>query len=391
MPELALNSYHTSDNWVPEISRIGGMGMLIALTAPRPLLNMNVDADFSTSSACETMVNAARPYYRLFNAEENVLHTIEKGRHNFTQRMREVTYGFADRWLKGNGDGFPIPETDFSEEIFDEEDPGLLVFEGGKIPSENAETVLSIWTTQAKTLRTALPHQLEQFQAKLQKALQMPPVPEPYAIKNDCGFLLTTDPGVQIAVFKIGTGPHAVLWLGGSDFNNKQQRPDVKKIAETATVFVIEPKGAGMADDMYILRHTPIVMGRPLCGMWAYDLLCTVNFLLSTQKYETISAAARSAEMGLACLIAAIFDPRLHSIAIEEMFTSFVQLVGYSNPAPQIPGILKSADIPHFIRAAGNNRVHIKNAYKDKEALLDGIHFLSKTTEDFFDDWVKGI
>ena len=36
MSELAINFYYSGDNWVPGISRLGGMSRLIALTAPRP-------------------------------------------------------------------------------------------------------------------------------------------------------------------------------------------------------------------------------------------------------------------------------------------------------------------------------------------------------------------
>ena len=132
MSQLALNGYYSGDNWVPGISRMGGMGNLIALTAPRAMLIMNVDADYCTSYACEQMVNGARPYYRLLGSEDKILHTIENGSHDYTKRMREDTYAFVDRWLKGTGDGFPVEETGVEEELLDVNDPALFVFEGGK-------------------------------------------------------------------------------------------------------------------------------------------------------------------------------------------------------------------------------------------------------------------
>ncbi|MCA9440368.1 MAG: acetylxylan esterase, partial [Candidatus Omnitrophica bacterium] len=85
MSELSINFYYSADNWVPGISRMGGMSSLIALTAPRSMLIMNVDADYATSYACEQMVNAARPYYRLLGSESQIFHTIEPGVHDYTQ------------------------------------------------------------------------------------------------------------------------------------------------------------------------------------------------------------------------------------------------------------------------------------------------------------------
>ena len=55
---------------------MGGMSSLIAITAPWPVLIMNVDADYATSYACEQMVNAARPYYRVLGVESRIQHTM---------------------------------------------------------------------------------------------------------------------------------------------------------------------------------------------------------------------------------------------------------------------------------------------------------------------------
>ena len=92
--------------------------------------------------------------------------------------------------------------------------------------------------------------------------------------------------------------------------------------------------------------------------------------------------------MGLACLMATLFEPRIHSAAIEQMFSSFAQLVGYSNPAPQIPGILKLADIQHLIREAGVERIALNNIHVDRTAAFDGIRASSERTADFFEAWL---
>ncbi len=386
MSELAVNAYYSADNWVPNISRMGGMGMLIALTAPRAMLVMNVDADYASSYGCEQMVNAARPFYRLLSSESRIHHMIEKGTHDYTRRMRETTYAFLDRWLKGTGDGFPVEEANLEAELFPEQNPALFVFEGGKVPEKGAETVRSFWTARAAALRAELPHRPEDLRAKLPRLLNMPPLEASETVADNRGFLLTTDPGVQIAVLRIGAGPRAVVWLGEADFDTECRRAEVQALARHATVFVVEPRGAGMHNEMHILRQATIVMGRPLIGLWAYDLLCVVDAVLRRSEYDSVRVAARGREMGLACLLAKLLDDRIQSAAIEGMFSSFVQLVGYPNPAAQIPGILRITDVEHLIRAAGSDSVHLNNV--ERSPWAGSITFSARPAAEFFVEWL---
>lgn len=389
MPELALNFYYSSDNWVPGISRLGGMGGLIALTAPRAMLVMNMDADFCTSYACEQMVNAARPHYRLLGTEDKILHTIGKGPHDYTREMREVTCAFVDRWLKQIGDGFPVPEADIEKDLFNEKDPALLVFEGGKISTNGAETVQTFWTAQATALRDALPENPQGLAAKLHDdLLRMPPLGVPNVVESGDGLLVTTDPGVQVAVRRLGSGHHAVIWVGERDFATEVQRKEVKNLATQATVFVLEPRGVATPDDLHILRHATIVMGRPLSGQWTYDVLCLVDHLARQRQFQSIRVAGRGLEMGLVCLLATLFDERIEAAGVEGMFSSFVQLVGHGNPASQIPGILRVADVAHIVNAAGTNRIQMNNLQRSKGAAK--ISSTAKRPPEFSLDWVKG-
>ena len=389
MSELAVNFFYSSDNWVPGISQMGGMSSLIAITAPRPMLIMNVDADYATSYACEQMVNAARPFYRVQGVESRIQHTIEPGTHDYTKFMRENTYAFVDRWLKGTGDGFPVEEPPLDSELFDENDPAILVFGGKGIPEEDAETVQSIWTARAAELRAGLPETPKALPEKIRELLRMPDLPAPEAVPTDRGFLLTTDPGVQVPVLRMGTGPQAVIWLGESDFETESRRSEVQALAKHASVFVVEPRGAGMSAEMHILRQAPIVMGRPLVGMWAYDLLCVVDFLEGQQEIDRIFVAGSGRETGLACLLASVLDERIKGAAIDKLFSSFVQLVGYGSPTPQIPGVLKVADVEHLVRCAGLDRVRLNNVKKSPWA--GALRSSRQPAVKFFEEWLASM
>ncbi|MCA9439457.1 MAG: hypothetical protein KC964_01525, partial [Candidatus Omnitrophica bacterium] len=309
------------------------------------------------------------------------------GVHDYTQGMRENTYGFLDRWLKGSGDGFPVDEPLLDEELFDVNNPEILVFGGEGVPEATAETVYSIWSKEAATLRSNLSNNPGALPGKLRTLLNMPDLSAAEAVPTDRGFLLTTDLGVQVPVLRIGAGSQTVVWLGEEDFETESKRPEVRTMAEHATVFIVEPRGAGMPGEMHILRHAPIVMGRPLVGMWAYDLLCVVDYLARRGDLNDILVAGRGREMGLACLLATVFDDRIESVAIDQMFSSFVQLVGSGNPASQIPGILKVADIEQMVHAAGPDRVHLNNTKKSKgSGELDSS---SLPVDEFFEEWIE--
>ncbi len=387
MSELAVNGYYSADNWVPGISHMGGMGCLIKVIAPRPLLVMNVDADYATSYACEQLVDAARPFYGLLGSDSCIQQTIEKGPHDYTRLMREASCAFLNRWLKGVGDGFPREEPSLEKDLFDEQDPALWVFAAGEIPREGAETVQSFWRAQAASLRAVLPDNPVGLPGKMRELVRMPSVVSSPMIPTDGGFLLTTDASLQVAVRRVGKGTRAVIWLGASDCDSEAQRAEVQSLARHATVFVVEPRGAGMKNEMHILRHATIVMGRPLSGMWAYDLLCTVDAISRNREFESIRVAGCGREMGLACLLATLLDDRIEAVAVDKMFSSFVQLVGYQNPASQIPGILRVTDVEQLVRAVGPNRVSINNLEESEWGRSLSSSF--KPSARFFAEWIR--
>ncbi|MEI2726455.1 MAG: hypothetical protein V9H26_23960 [Verrucomicrobiota bacterium] len=121
--------------------------------------------------------------------------------------------------------------------------------------------------------------------------------------------------------------------------------------------------------------------------MWAYDLLCLVDYLSQQKQYEKILVAGRGKETGLACLFAAVLDERIKGAAIDRMFSSFVELVGYNNPGVQIPGILGVTDVEHLMRAAGKERVRLNNLSKSQWS--GSLESSAKPPTRFFEEWLK--
>jgi hypothetical protein len=120
--------------------------------------------------------------------------------------------------------------------------------------------------------------------------------------------------------------------------------------------------------------------------MWAYDLLCVVDYLSQQKSHASVCVSARGYEMGLACLLAALQDSRIAGVAIDGMFSSFVQLVGHGSPTPQIPGILKVADVVHLVRAANDDRVRLNNS--PMSTWVGNLTSTNRPPAEFFSEWL---
>ena len=87
-------------------------GDLLAMIAPRALMVINATRDavqFSVAEAAKSIAYA-RSRFRLLNQEQRIRHVAIESGHDYNQQMRETMYGWLDRWLRGRGDGQPIPE-----------------------------------------------------------------------------------------------------------------------------------------------------------------------------------------------------------------------------------------------------------------------------------------
>ena len=85
---------------------------LLAMVAGRALLVVSATRDalqFSVGEAAKS-VAAARERFRLLGQEAKIRHVAIESGHDYNQPMREAMYGWVEKWLRGRGDGSPIPE-----------------------------------------------------------------------------------------------------------------------------------------------------------------------------------------------------------------------------------------------------------------------------------------
>lgn len=350
---------YSSDNWAPGVVQNGDMAATLAVIAPRPLLVLSVKEDYVNLEGSKSQVEQARGFYNALDAGAEISQFIAEGSHSYSKPMREAMYGFMDRWLKGIGDGSPQPEPE--TDPLPEDSKELLVFKGGKIPTEGAATVRSIWTNQALALRSALPAVDKTLPRTLrQEVLNLSPARKPVVRKVDGGWLMTTEPGIEIPVIPRGTARRTIVWITEKDPVAEADSEVVQALSKDATVYVVEPRCMSMFADRVLGNQGAILMGRPLTGMWSYDVLGVVEYLRRQEGRKSISIGAAGALPGLVALMVSVLEPRIQRVAIDGMFPTFVSMIG-KNPIAEIPGILRVTDVDQLVESAGANRVALNN------------------------------
>src|SRR5205823_4771489 len=94
-----------------------------------------------------------------------------------------------------------------------------------------------------------------------------------------------------------------------------------------------------------------VLLGKPLVGMWTYDVLCAFRYL-QEKRFKSVSVAGSGVYPGLVALLAVALEPQMKKAAIDGLFSSFVSIVG-QNWIAEIPGILRVADIEQLASLAG--------------------------------------
>jgi dienelactone hydrolase len=113
-------------NHVPGTSLVGDRSDVIAIQAPKPVLLMGAENDGEfPPDAMRLTHRKMEATWKLFGKDSDVAVQIFPGGHDYSRPMRERMMGFFDRYLRGVGDGAPVPEP--AIEILNPEDPGILV------------------------------------------------------------------------------------------------------------------------------------------------------------------------------------------------------------------------------------------------------------------------
>jgi dienelactone hydrolase len=370
---------------LPGAMRIAEEGDVLALVAPRALMVVSATRDayqFSVGEA-EKSIARARSVFRLYGVDDHLAHAVFDSGHDYSRPMREAMYGWMTQWLKNEGAGKPVPESNFTVETpedlrcftTDERPKGFL------FPPTFA-------AREAARLQTALasrkPDHVQAWESvavytrhQLEKAVfgGFPMLPEPKAQlgKTDLadgisttGLVLQPEPGMPLpAIMKSKAGgtdrrPACILLhldgktealrhpLAGAlvDKGWTVVAPDLRATGET------QPANDAVAGapDHNSAEHG-LWIGRPLLGQWVFEVSCLLDWLAMQPSLENRRLAVVGiGQAGVVALCAAgIFDDRVASAATVGSPTTFVTEQAF--PAGfrmglLAPGILELGDIP---------------------------------------------
>jgi dienelactone hydrolase len=361
-------------------------GAVLGLVAPRALMVVSATKDafqFSVGEATKS-IDYARAVFNLQAAGAKLAHRTFESPHAYSQPMREAMYGWMTKWLKGEGDGNPIPEP--PHDLDKPED--LACFPDGKRPAG----FLFPASFAAREARRALapfsdPH-LDHKEAWDSVALLMREVQLPYVLGDgkrqppvaklgkadetdgvtSTPLELTCEPGVILPTVirsKQGTGPArspAFLLLHIDGKAEALKHPLASALVERGVAVVAPDLRAtgttkppadaiATAPDHNSAEHA-LWLGRPLLGQWVFDMRSVLDWLAAQPDYDPRRLGVVGFGQGrIIAFCAAAIDARLFAVAALDALPTLITETAYppgTHMGLLAPGLLAVADVPHL-------------------------------------------
>ncbi len=378
---------------LPGALRFTEEGDVLGLVAPRALLVINATKDafqFSVGEAKKSL-ERTRAIYKLFNEEERLQHGIFESPHDYNQAMREAMYGFMTRWLKGEGNGSPIPEPKHQIEPVEE----LACWPPGKRPASflfapdlaarEANRLLAWQTTKPLDHRSAWEAHTVVMRAKLEEALGgLPPASDSKARQQDDQITLQPELGIEIvshvreATTKANGATAVVVHLDGAAkalaqplVNQLTMQGWAVVVPELRATGTAAPKNDAIAGapDHNSAEHG-LWIGRPLIGQWLADLRAVLQ-QLAPRPVTLIGVGQAGLLVGCA---AALLADRLRGLVLLDSPTSWVTSTAYPSGTRMgllAPGLLRAGDLPHLLASFAPNKLLVVGGFATTGKKLD--------------------
>jgi len=311
---------------------------LLAMLAPRPTLIVAVRGDFFPIEGTRETFAEARKLYRVAGAEGRIGLVEAAGTHGLSRPLREATYAWFDRWLKGVEGGRPAPEVAVTARPASD----LLACPDGQVGVSFGS-------------RPLLPMAMEEFRARgkrpavaLKELLRTSPDGIDYRLADGPGGARDGAPLVLLV-----NGNEAPGWGG--------ERGLLGALAGRGyAVKTLDPRGVGAlrvalrsAGDRYAdplsgveenLAYNAFLVGESLLSMRVADVLAAVARLSGAPGGRPIVLCGRR-DSALVALLAAALEPRIARVAVEDTMLSLLPLFEAGgtaiNAASILPGMLR--------------------------------------------------
>ncbi|MBZ2177567.1 MAG: acetylxylan esterase [Acidobacteria bacterium] len=319
--------------------------------APKPWLIGSTEEDFFTPAGAKVIYEAARSFYRIFDAESSVKWVVGPGGHGTPKEVRTALYGWFQQWLLG---GAGSTAEDPNIRMFTNEE--LLVLPTGQVATDLKSRDL-VELLRERRRENVRPGDLGAEVQRLVRPLAAAP-----AVKGtEETFTFEPEPGVVVTghiVRPPGTAklPGVVHVEAGPALSAR-----AKEIAAAgAVVLAVMPRGlpapkqfAEYGDWMAATRSWMI--GRNLPGMRAQDIAAAVKILAARE--DVAPGPIRGVADGTAAvwlLLASAAEPRLGKLWLERAPYNLASAL--DSPVHKflhdavIPGFLRSWDLPDLAK-----------------------------------------
>ncbi|HLY63353.1 MAG TPA: acetylxylan esterase [Terriglobia bacterium] len=363
----------------------------LGMIAPRPVLIGAATRDFFPIEGTRKTFGEAQEIYKKLGVPDHIKMAEFDHRHMYSQPLREATYAWFDRWLKGIENEVQEPA------IVTEKDDVLQCTLTGQVETSlGGKTVADFNRADAERLERNLEAKRgkrqinSEIDTKIKERLGLPadmtgqhsapPQKSGEIALNDLvieKFLLAPEEGIVIPTRVILPKDHrarlpAVVYL--RDRNGDGDSPslfeawasrermvvvaDVRGFGETMSAPAIpnshldyfDPRDGMDAD----FTFASFFLGHPLLGMRVRDAQAVIDFLRARPEVDTshITLVGKG-WAGVVALFTAAIDPRISRVAVEGTPVSFGEIAKahlYNQPVSlMIPGILQDFDLPDVL------------------------------------------
>jgi hypothetical protein len=369
------------------------MGDYLALIAPRPLLILSTEGDFFPLAGARAVYQEARRLYGLLGAEEQISMVVSPGGHGNPRPGREAMNAFFLRvFAGGRGDPREPPDARRDPEELECTETGQLATSlRGRTVADLARARAAQVVPRQQAGVAALAGDVARLAAIQTRPGSPPPAVTVHRTVARPGYRLqvvSLAVEAQVDVWGLlalpdgaGRKPALILYdtrvrtagaaLEG-DLDQRARRGEV--------VLALEPRGTPVDDEAPArpgllgsygpLHRRAVVVGRTLVGLRAEDLLRATDYLATRSDVDSKQLAAYAyGPAAVALLHAALLDPRLRRVGLEEMPVSYRAVIGHpihrNLPEYLVPAALTRYDLPDLMRA-----VAARGAGKDPAVVL---------------------
>jgi len=322
-------------------------GDLLIAMAPKPYLICSTTEDFFPLSGAKRTFEEAQRIYNRFGAEDKIAWFTAPGDHGMRADTRSAVYAWMRKWLQ-NKPG-PAPEPAFTVEL--EED--LNASKSGQVGGETASTLNIKRLTAITPVAADLPSQIRAL-------TRYQPQSGPLQIQstNTGSLSFEAEPGrrVPARLYKPANANGRVVLAAASAAAAQQLAAtgytvlalDVALTGETA-------HRAGSYSDGWFPQDKAIwltlMVGRTVTGLRITDIVRALDVLdaLKIKSPDGVIGFAHG-NPGVALLHAAVLDPRLTRLVLEDLPPAYKTLA--ATPIHRqifdvvIPNVLKHYDLP---------------------------------------------